>query len=477
VLDAPFAFFQAEHTLVTQAGFDSGNTTFSGTASATNTGALADGVTPYAGTTFTSHTAADNHVVIRDMQIDSTTRANAWPVDGTMDGRTLEIEVATGDWRIYKVSAVFDLPTSTFAENTAGHIHQAIVLDQPVPTGTSFAYRLYENTLYLPRDVVEVKSARIVNDLRQWPLTILTQETAENMGVTDGPRFGVGGMPNSVFWRANFDMDSPKRAVAGFVGGFTWDGDTPAGSFRYKITYAWGARPSTGMETSDFAEPLWESEASPESELFTVTRGAQCPELLLPNIDFFLGHARSTAALLRDYGGSGVYIRVYRKRVTLADASAPLGGTEQEFDDAYYLLGQRESAAVFLDTGKLQDQSARLVDSGSYRGLALYPTPDERFVIKLRTARQPDVLVDDQDAPAVYDEAVEILVTATLMRMYEQDGNWNAVDRKKMDYEAELQLLRRRIGGRQFSGQPTRIKPARVSRRRRLTGRNQLERE
>ena len=238
-----------------------------------------------------------------------------------------------------------------------------------------------------------------------------------------------------------------------------------------------------------FREPLWESAPSPVSAQIVVPpppdQGVASPsvKLTLPNIEYMQGFLTTglqsydagggplTAGFLREnFRESGWHVRIYRRRVA-ADftnynlmrtipplgAGALNGGAEitglQKLDlpTAFFLLAEFRiddvNEGVFYDEGRIiPDYHRRLRDTHGYQTVKLYPYPDQRYEVDIRCVRRPPELTDDQDAPLVHAEAVDLIIHRALMFLYENMGNPQMAQLAKSRYDENLLTLSKRYG-------------------------------
>jgi len=287
-----------------------------------------------------------------------------------------------------------------------------------------------------------------------------------------------------------------------------WKGPEPPGEFEYAVTYTWGKRdvefrlpglahwrgsasvpedtmtsatagittdPSAaGMSTAvwDFAaqryrEPRYESPPSPKSDAIkvpdysTASEGSPAIKLTLPNIEHALGFFNSfgptNTYLRRSDQKSGVYVRIYRRRKSsnfdqyemLPYAAAGLRKMDE--DTGFYLLAEmpvdHTNEGYFYDNGEIiPDRSRRLRDINGYQTFATYPRPDKRYVLDVRCVRRPSELEDDEDAPLLHAEAVNVLIQRAMVLLYENMGNPSMSQLCMVRYREELLTLSKRYG-------------------------------
>lgn len=264
----------------------------------------------------------------------------------------------------------------------------------------------------------------------------------------------------------------------------SWENDQGA----FEGTIADLGRPEKSSQNR-FREPLWESAPSPISSQVIVPpppdQGVASPsvKLTLPNIEYMQGFLTTglqsydggggplTAAFLREnFRESGWHVRIYRRRVAanftnynLMRTIPPLGvgagngGAEitglQKLDlpTAFFLLAEFRiddvNEGVFYDEGRIiPDYHRRLRDTHGYQTIKMYPYPDQRYEVDVRCIRRPPKLADDQDAPLVHAEAVDLIIHRSLMFLYENMGNPQMAQLAKGRYDENLLTLSKRYG-------------------------------
>jgi len=278
----------------------------------------------------------------------------------------------------------------------------------------------------------------------------------------------------------------------------TKPGDTSAGA-------EWSA------SAARFREPLWESAPSPASEEITVmnqfepTTPFPATLVRVPNIEFMLGmlgqgrYWDGVTSLTEDFkrsfaGQSGFKVRIYRRRhsvdfakyqhlpasdsqganydsmalqTTASGFSMNFPEGHIEISDAYYLLAEIDTKAAtrgfFIDDGQIHpDYSRRLRDTHGYQSMALYPIPDQRYVIRVNCIRRPERLIDDADVPYIQAEACDILVSKAMELWYEMNGNESAASNVRSRYQNELFILAKRYGDLKPQAQNMRRSPSRA---------------
>lgn len=464
-----------------------------------------------------------------------TAEAVVWKIDRTWDGRMIEIEDSNGVKRTNRIRAVWK-------ESVGDDEYFKLSLWRPWNLsqwgeGPFRTWRVYTNEYYLPDEVIEIKSMRVIKEDVPTTIKVLNQNDAEDMGIAEHTTAvtATSSWPVMAFRRKHEQMRGPSVAPTVSEGtpasaGGRWQGPEPAGSFRYMVTYCMGKRPqdyaNPGLPhwqgdadpfLSDFdyvdlmgldnrvypgqariMEPIIESAPSPASELIELESDAGTlltPNVYvqLPNIEYALGFimqgtqwtGASSDGFNRQHSyKSGVYVRVYRQRVSAdlgtgytglgVDASPGgrniYGLANLDFDDGYYLLAEvkidQQNAGIFIDDGSLiPDYHRRLRDIHGYQSVKFHPRPQDTYEVEIRALRRPSELVSDYDVPVVHAEACDLIVYKTLEYLYERMGQ----PQKKLDAQNEYNRLlgqhAKRYGTAVPSSQVIRTRPARASRR------------
>ena len=298
-------------------------------------------------------------------------------IDGSWDGRNIDIQDPNGEWHTNRVREVW-------VEADRDVLTYRIALWYPFPAeqfqkwnSITYKYRVYTEEYYFPDDMIKAHALVINDQNRTYPIDVILQEEAEQFSLTDHFEM-ASGIPSVAYRRAHFQLPAPNTApIASFHAwedraAFLWKGPEPAGTFSYMITYCVGKRdlygrhPGPGMfdenytnsllkndafnpdfiptvpgdlnveyptaaSSNRFREPLWESAPSPISAKVEVVIGGEgshpsfAVTLQLPNIAFMLGMLGAgryamgpgNRSFLRKFADHcGVRIRIYRRRHT-----------------------------------------------------------------------------------------------------------------------------------------------------------------
>lgn len=421
--------------------------------------------------------ATDPWVIQRTLPT-TTTDITAWDTTGLWNGRWFEI--TDGDSVVHRrqIRDVWTDGTTQYA---------SLVKPWPNLTDTGMEYRIYTPDYPLPDDLIQVYSIRIVENNQNWPLDVMGQLEAEKFSLADAPSQVAAGVPRVAFRRGHqAPLSSPTEAPTVAAPGTTeWVGPEPTGEFSYAFTYVWGYRdqeernagPSGNVtsSTSSHREPIWESSPSPVTSSVVVAdaAGGNTSALLIttPNIDQMLGFNEAGDTRLNR---TGIRKRIYRRRHSVTSTSGNYAGLDNaatngfriESPDKYFLINEvAGNDTSWNDTGLfVPDYSRPLRKVHGYQSLAMYPRPDQRFVIDVRCLRRPPELVDDEDVPRIHEEAMEVLFFKALTLLYESMGNMPMADRSEKKYRDYLQTLTKRYGDLRYPAEPLQRRPARASR-------------
>lgn len=502
-LDAPFLFFEESIRFATQEDFEP---TLDG-----------DTVSVHDDDQVAGFGSVPNAWVLRrDLSVAAST-ASPWATDRSWDARVIEITDENGVVHTNRIRSVWV---------ESGIYYMSLWRPWPASQygDTGLSYRIYTSEYYLPDELIELKSLRVVGQAYPMPIRIIGQHDAEAAGIVDDQyqRTG-GGTPQLAYRRGRFALPTPNTAPdAATTASFQWFGPEPAGEFEYCFTLCWGKRdpdhgasgfPSylteavtvPGETDSDMAatdparhrilEPLFESSPSPVSAAVVTTNDdgeippstADAIEITLPNIEYQLGFlldglTTGSAALSRFQSThSGWYYRIYRRRKTEDFTSYTSLGTtlsgahipdleKLDIQDAFYLLVEinpRSSVGLkYIDQGTVvPDYNRRLRNINGYQSLRFHPNPDARYEIECRCVRRPQRLVSDNDVPPIHSEAIKILVDYACSLQYEMLGQYDQAAAAERRYERGLQTLKRRYGDLRPHDAAVPKKPSRVRRR------------
>ena len=429
--------------------------------------------------------STDPYVLTRPVA--GTALGTPWRIDGYWNGRMLEITRSDGTRHRRRIRDIW----TTLVPDPIQH---RISLYQPWPntTDTDLEYRIYNESYYLPQDVIQVNSVCLQEQNETWPLTVIGQFEAEMLSLKDNPARTSSGIPRTIFRSGHFQLDTPTLApTASFHETLNWDGPDPAGEFEYVYTYCWGYRDGdiangthvqnynprhnlTAAQVAPAARPIprWESAPSPAGAI-TATNNGRAVIITTPDLDFMEGFgANPGGGANKRYHHGGWRKRIYRKRKTV-DSGAGLANTgaaytgqfNQETPDAYFLLDDipaYETASP--DQGLVvPDFHHRLREVHGYQSLRMSPRPDKRYEVEVRCIRRPNQLEDDQDVPVIHKDGMNCLINKSIALLYEAQGNIDLADRSLGKYRENLFTLTKRYGDLRYPATPLRRRPARAN--------------
>lgn len=389
----------------------------------------------------------------------TTATTSDWSAVGLWDGRMLEVTLADGTTRHFRIRNVwFNNVTSRMNLTVES---PALPFSDFASDGVSadtLAYRIYDEGVYLPADVVQVQSVRMRDGTQPWyALEAMTSDAINRWGLGGPMANAESGVPTSFYRLPNKSLPAPLEApTVGTTGSWGASAIERAGTFNFVVTAAWGRRDRAqtamsriysavvGASASQY-EPLWESLPSPVSAAVTPTTSAVT--VTATDLEIPQGFGGSTTPR---YGKSGWYWRVYRKR-TATDGSGT-GSALLETSDKFYLIGEltgnrTADGAVTFDGTMVPDYNRPLRYTESFPCIGLFPRPDRRYELEARAIVKPDLLVDDRDAIDVQDGvAINCIVDRTLMLLYEMNGAFDAARLAERRYLDGLKVLRDRYG-------------------------------
>ena len=449
-----------------------------------------------------------------------------WKYDRSWDGRLIEITANDGTIIRNQIRSVW-LSGDYYYFTLVRPWDVATYTDGRAEPGTGFSYKILTEQYPLPDNLIELKSARMRDKTNNYPLDVVGQQQAEQLQLISPSDNVTSGIPRAIFRRGHMRLNGPAvppvatldtKMIEGVLAN-PWIGPEPSGTFAYRVTYTWGKRDTefqlpglahwegmasgysnTGQNfpanpeddttqngalaaANRYREPWLESPMSPssgdvETKHSEEHSGVPAIKVSLPNIEYALGFLNTVTAGASTYTRqsliqSGIYVRIYRKRVTTnfddyGDIKYNATGLHKSQLDAaedFFLLAETRidgtNGGVFYDNGEIiPDQSRRLRDIHGYQSIAFYPRPDQRYPVSLRCIIRPQELRDDDDTPLIHDEAMDILIERAMSFFYESLGNPQMSVASRQKYQAELVTLSNRYGD---------LRPASVPVLRRMT--------
>lgn len=338
-LEHPYAFHEENVRVFTVPVYSSFDST--DTVSMTTNAFLIDGVESGMG---------DYFVLKRDTAIASIADTDhIWPSDRTLDGAFIELTLPNGMKHLNQIRTIWtdqagdtDLGAGLigtqyislvrafapfYNSNIAGLGDQDTVNDNIV----GITYRIFHPYVWLPDNVVQVKSMHIMGS-NVAPITVIGQGEAEDLNIDN--MFGTNstGTPRHAYRRGHFQLDAPTvpPTIAAHASE-NWQGPYPFGQFEFCFTWCWGKQDwdsSNGVSpsylhsflsekynerewdytydgtmlnsdsiwgTNRIREPLFESAPSPISDTYTLAdpgNGASADAITIevPNLPFQLGY-------------------------------------------------------------------------------------------------------------------------------------------------------------------------------------------
>ena len=403
----------------------------------------------------------DDWVLRSSLADGSTTNLQISAQERSYTGRTLMVTdaVDTTVTHEYEIREMYTISVGTHSGKVG------IVLDRPFAKGqtstTTYDWRIVTKDYPLPADVIELRAINLRESGRIYSLDVMGQDVVEVNSMQHPSTTTTAGQPRWYYRRAPKSLAAPTfTPISSTVssGGNTWStvGDAqPAGQFEYCFTYVVGDKIkrtlprgadtyNADVQTTDWYEPWLESPPSPVSEAVTaepIEQGGSSYagiSITLPDVDLMLGF--HVAAKVR-YQHTGIRKRIYRRRLT--DVSGKL-----EIDKKFHLLAEVNAGiTVFNDTGVITPaRDVVLRNNARNECVAFYPTSDKHYDVTLRAVVRPEPLVHDHDTPAIPTDAVDAIVAATVMYLYESDGNAAMKANARMDFERTLHTLIKRHG-------------------------------
>jgi len=444
-LDAPYLFFEGMVDMATEPDVDRSNR--SDTLSV-----------------FTSGSDADPWVLKRNLPTTHHTSPTLWKVDGTWNGRKIQVQDSEGDWHIHTIRDVWTDST-----------YQYVSLLRPFTdtTQTEMRYKIFTDYYYLPPEVMRVNHARTVDGSIHSNWEPISQTEAEAYYLPTNPTdSAVSGYPTQYFRRPPGSLPAPNWTPVLSSSADSWVGPEPEGTFEYKITYAWGKQdvelgsPGPLAQISGLASGPGTNRLKPRLESAPSKASAQAViqgaiKVSLPDIDFMQGFGEGEATLARG-GHSGWTKRIYRRRLTStannSPSSIPSAGTNIESSDTFYFLTEVAGAdAEFVDNGSLTpDFLSPLRESNLHEAIQIHPRPNSRIRFELRCLMRPTKLVSDTDAPLLKVDGIPALIEAVIAKVLRAEGNGAEAAVCEGRYEDWLTRLAKRYDSLRPPSKPTR---------------------
>ena len=502
-LEAPFLFFESKVQLVTEPDVknksgDPDNGIFDKVQPVGNQ-TLPAGASSDAWTWRTSYTVTQQQA--------NPDKFTAWDFTRGWDGRMIDIIDTDGSIDRHQIRSVWH-------DIASDYVYFTVV--RPSKNVKAFEYRIFTEAYPLPDNIVQVRSVRLRDEASSFPLDIYGQQEAEEL-LLDGPDSQVAsGQPRCLFRRQHVSLRGPSVAPvatveAGGSDGWSvpWQGPEPPGTFEYKVTYTWGKRdlslqapglgqwdgtantfsntstetfPSTPTSSTAganasrnrYRDPRFESPPSPASQQASTPYSAGqssagssaygAIRVSLPNITYALGYMMKitrggTTYTRHSVNQSGIYVRIYRRRVATkweeysgsANEATGLDKSQLDTDSAFYLLAEMRvdtlNDGVFFDNGTfLPDYNRRLHTINGYQTAQFYPKPDRAYHTDIRCVTRPQPLVDDADNPVLHAEAMNVLLEKAMSLFYENLGQPQQSALSTQKYREALLTLSKRYG-------------------------------
>jgi len=212
-------------------------------------------------------------------------------IDGSWDGRKIDLQDPNGEWHTNRVREVwcFSPEKGGEKESAPTPLTYCLALWYPFPAeqfaiinkktdtyghAPTYKYRIYTEEYYFPDDMIKAHSIVINDQNRTYPIDVILQEEAEQFSLTDHFEM-ASGIPSVSYRRSHFQLPAPNTAPAvmqyayGEEGGdsIMWRGPEPPGTFSYVVTYCIGARdlynrhPGPAMFDENYTNNFFKNEA------------------------------------------------------------------------------------------------------------------------------------------------------------------------------------------------------------------------
>jgi hypothetical protein len=270
-----------------------------------------------------------------------------------------------------------------------------VSLDRPWKDGTlsALAWTLVPLYVWLPNDITTIQSVmRYGATGGALELKTITQAVTQNK--VRNVFQSTSGFPSEIRRDAAQQMIAPLYAPPVEVDGDTTWGNEPYGRFQYAFTYCSGYRSLNLTSQGGTPTPWQESAPSPVSAEVTISDGTHNVKVTLPDIAWEQGFG--DGGTLR-FSHSGIYKRLYRKRLTVGGGSNPNIESPEVFQ---FIADIDDRQTFFIDDGSIvPDRSVRMPERQGYFGWSLYPTPTDYTEMDFRYTIRPRRLENDADVP------------------------------------------------------------------------------
>ena len=452
-LEAPFLFFEDKVSFLTQTDISSATaiTNDRVTQETTNTPGL---VWKRAYSVSADRTPSGDDADIVQWDPDPATYVAAG-VPHPFEGRT--IEITGSDDRVYRRKI-----RKIWWEEAVGTHTDYITLDKPLDLSveglaveyTDLKYRITTPSYYLPADVIEVRSIRIWDEERREPVSLIYTEEAEEQWWDDVQGSNSSGSPRKAFRTDYFQMPSPVyKPLTALDPTNAWNDEysQPQGAFDFFYTICWGALDKKDVVTKGAANvsrhrrPKFESSPSPISDAQGINDATASIALTLPDIDAPRGFTTDTAGDI-EYGRSGLWKRIYARRVSSSRPSTSTMAIVENPDDFFYVGYVDGQSTSFVFSGFLVNFEEPYRELHGYSGLQISPLPDAAYTVDVRCLRKPYPLETDQSVPRVPPEAMDVLIHKILVIVYESLGHHEIAAVSQAVYSDRLVTLKKRYG-------------------------------
>lgn len=376
--------------------------------------------------------------------------APGWKIDGTWDGRYVELTGSDGVIHQFKTREWWA------GTNTHGQACHFFSTEEPWESNTdvNLSYRVYTPSYALPPECGDIKNVQLWAD-PNIPIEFVLPQDAEQYRLVDFLGRAVG-FPR-IGWQSDpVQLISPSSAPAVALDGVAnWAGPDNAGQFDFLYTYILGNQDSFARTPQGWQEPKWESGPSPISSVITATNSGHAIKILLPDIDQELGFTAGSVG----EGRSGMRIRIYARRYTFATD----GGITRriEVPQTFMLLAEvaGNAGSYTYDGSKYLDMLRKFNPIQSYRTLSFFPMPDQRYELHARIQFRPPALANDTATPYIDESALDALVYKTLEMLAVYDKQNDLVPYYLTKYTDECKKLTKRfskVQAQYFNKQPAR---------------------
>lgn len=386
------------------------------------------------------------------------------PVDGTVEGRMLEILDADGNYYLRRIQDVWtDDYTSRHHGAQTSAVHISVDLEYHL-NATNLSYRIVTIDYPLPPEAQSILEVYYDVDTNAVAPPI-PQMRRDHNSYRYYQGYRQEGQPETWCRGDFFQLRPPHYAPAsstfgGELNTQKW-GYNPAngnqhngagaqnpkygkaGTFSYKVVHVWGKRLTARKTNEGLLEPYYISAESEASAQVSTTWGGAAIRLVTPDYDFNQGYNPDTRK--PSYHHHGVEKWIFRARHANEVATGNAANEYPIADGVYYFWTAIPGYQTIVDDhGNFDPPDKRLTieQVTGHKTLRFDKVPTTSVPIMVRYKRRPPIIQHDNEVPWLPPEGVDALFA--LIASY-LTGDRPGVLNMKSTYYQEYVLIRDRL--------------------------------